>query len=143
MSPTSPIRVPGALLITPRDPCSQPGQGPSHNSPCKWESVWPKVKGQRQLRQRLPGWEEEHDDYIQSQPLQQTLPWTRSPESTFQLSRKDPLSPHIPPEGWFSHCPCVQRDQLGLREVERDSCDSSGNGANSPVCHRRREVLTL
>ena len=26
----------------------------------------------------------------------------RSPESTFQLSRKDPLSPHIHPEGWFS-----------------------------------------
>ena len=67
----------------------------------------------------------------------------RSPESTFQLSRKDPLSPHIHPEAWFSHCPCVQRDQLGLREVERYSCDSSWNGANFPGCRRWREVLTL
>ena len=26
------------------------GQGTSHNSPCKWETVWPKGKGQRQVR---------------------------------------------------------------------------------------------
>ena len=43
----------------------------------------------------------------------------RCQESTCQLSRKETLSPHIHPEGWFSHCPCVQRDQLSLREVER------------------------
>ena len=67
----------------------------------------------------------------------------RSPESTFRLSRKDPLSPHIHPEGCFSLCPCVQRDKLGLREVERYSCDSGWNGANSPVCRRWREMLTL
>ena len=33
----------------------------------------------------------------------------RSPEITSQLSRKDPLSPHIHPEGWFSLHPHVQR----------------------------------
>ena len=67
----------------------------------------------------------------------------RSPESTFQLSRKDPLKLHIHPEGWLSLCACVQRDRLGLRDLERYSFDSSWNGANSPVCHTWREVLTL
>ena len=65
------------------------------------------------------------------------------PESTFQLSRKEPLSTHIHPEGWFSHCPCVQRDQLGLREVDRYFCDYSWNGAKSPVYHRCTGRLTL
>ena len=66
-----------------------------------------------------------------------------SPESTFQLSRKDPISPNIHLEGWFSLCPCVRRDQLGLREVGRYSSDSSWNGTNSAVCHKWREVLNL
>ena len=67
----------------------------------------------------------------------------RCPESTFQLSRKEPLIPHIHPEGWFSHFPCVQTDQLGLTEVERYSCDSSCSGANSPVYHSWRGLVTL
>ena len=76
-------------------------------------------------------------------PSSRFFHWARSPESTFQLSRKIPLSPHIHCEGCFSHCPCVQRDLLGLREVDRYSSDSNWNGANSPVYYICRGLLTL
>ena len=89
-----------------------------------------------------------------------------SPESTFQLSRKDPLSPHIHPEGWFSLYPHVRRwaavygvtqSRTRLKWLSSSSKGAnwgserwrdipvthSRNGANSPVCHRWGEVLPL
>lgn len=82
MSPTSPIRVPGAPWITPRDPCSHsPRTGHHlHLTLQLGKCFGPKSKAKRQRRQRLPRGEEECDVSAQPQPFQ----GSKFPESTFQ-----------------------------------------------------------
>ena len=126
-SPTSPLRVPGAPLITPREPCSHsPRTGHlSHLTLPLGKCFGPKSKAQRQPRQRLPRGDQEREDSAQPQPFQ----GTRLPKA---LSGTHPLSAHSHPGGCSSLPLVCRRGPLGLREVGTHSHDSQLEAARVP-----------
>ena len=127
-SPTIPFRVPGAHLITPRDPCSHsPRTGRlSHLTLQLGKCFGPKSKAQSQPRQRLPRGEEEHDGSSQPQPFQGT-----------RFRKHFPGHTHLVPTATLGASPpfplVCRRDQMGLREVGRHSHDSELEAAQFPL----------
>ena len=109
-SPTSPFRVLGAHLITPRDACSHsPRTGHfSHLTLQLGKCFGPKSKAYRQPRQTLPRGEGEHDDSAQPQPFQGT-------RFLKALSRTHPFSPNSHPGGCSSLSPLVQKGPTGAQ----------------------------
>ena len=128
-SPTSPFRVPGAPLITPRDHCSHSprmehfSQFSLHLGKC----FGPKSKAQRQPRHRLARGEEELDDSTEPQ----NFPGTRFRK---QFPGCTPHVVHTANLRAAFHFPLVcRRGQVGLREVDRQSHDSQFDAARATL----------
>ena len=136
--------MPGAPLITPREPCSHsPRTGHlSHLTLPLGKHFGPKSKAQRQPRQRLPRGEEEQEDSAQPQPFQ----GTRLPKA---LSGTHPLRAHSHPGCCSSLSPRVQKGpplaQRGGHTCPRLTAGSCPGPPESPVregkCSPREEKV--
>lgn len=121
MSPTSPSRVPGAPLISPRDlALTHRGQGTTYASPCNWAIALGPSQRHRDNGDR--GFLEGRRNVMS----QHNHSHSRGPGSQKPLSS---MHPHSPPRGLLLPFPSsAEGGQLGLTEVERHSHDQQPDG---------------